>query len=78
MSTYQRFQDLQLALKEWIRSGRQGTAPRKVRANSSETSELSRQARVKRDRKKERITKLIQRQRRAKGQNVISGKARAR
>ena len=76
MSTYQRFQDLQLALKEWIRSGRQGTTPRKVRANSSETKQASREARVKRDRKKERITKSIQKQRRAKGQNVINGKRR--
>lgn len=76
MSTYQRLQDLQVALREWIRSGRKGTAPKKVRANSSETKQLSREARVKRDRKKERITKSIQRQRRAKGQNVISGKRR--
>lgn len=76
MSTYQRFMDLQVALKEWIRSGRQGTAPRKVRANSSETKQASREARVRRDRKKERITKSIQKQRRAKGQNVISGRRR--
>lgn len=77
MSTYQRFMDLQVALKEWIRSGRQGTAPRKVRANSSEAKQLSRETRVNRDRKKERITKSIQKQRRAKGQNVINGKRRS-
>lgn len=74
MNTYQRIQDLQVALREWIKSGRKGTAPRKVRANSSETKQASREARVKRDRKRERITKLIQKQRRAKGQNVISGR----
>lgn len=76
MSTYQRFQDLQIALREWIRSGKLGTAPRKVRANSSETKQLSRQARVKRDRKKLQITKRIQKQRRAKDQNIISGKSK--
>lgn len=74
MNLYQRFSDLQIALREWYRSGRKGTAPRKVRANSSETKQLSRECRVKRDRKRREITKSLQRSRRLKGRNLRTGK----
>jgi len=76
MSLYQRFTDLQTALREWHRGGRKGTAPRKVRANSNEIHKESQSARVKRTRKRDMITKSIQRSRRLKGQNTITGKKR--
>lgn len=70
----QRYQDLQLAIKEWIRFGRKGTMPRKVRANSNVTKKVSRSLRVKRDRSKREVTKQIQRLRANKGRNVRTGK----
>lgn len=73
MNIYQRFSDLQIALREWYRSGRKGTAPRKVRANSSETKQLSRECRVKRDRKRDKLTKKLQRIRLSRGQNIRTG-----
>lgn len=71
---YQRYADLQLALKLWLRSGKQGTAPRKVRANSNETKQISRDLRVKRDRVNRKITKRLQRNRLSKGKNVRTGR----
>lgn len=74
MSDYiQRFQDLQIALREWLRGGRKGTMPRKVRANSNVTKKVSRSLRVKRDRSKRRVTKQIQKLRANKGRNIRTG-----
>lgn len=71
---YQKLSDLNSALREWAENDRKGTRPRKVRANSSETKQASRERRVKRDRAKGKMTKQVQKCRAAKGRNVRTGK----
>lgn len=73
-SRYQKFADLAEAIREWIRFGRKGTRPRKVRANSNLSKRASRSKRVARDRKKSAMTKAIQRVRTSRGQQIRTGK----
>lgn len=71
---FQKLTDLVDAIREWERFGRKGTCPRKVRANSNESKQASRDRRVKLDRKKRAMTKTIQRTRANRGQQINSGR----